>query len=279
MDKYYTKPEVAQKCLDAVGQRFDWSQWGLVIEPSAGSGSFFHRIPVTNKVGLDIAPEAADIQTQDFLTYRPLLSQLPLPQSILVIGNPPFGRVSSMAIRFFQHAAVWASVIAFIVPRTFRRISVQNKLDRRFHLIHDADIPLKPCAFEPPMMAKCCFQIWQRRDEQRQTVELPTSHPDWTFLPLGPLDEKGQPTPPAGADFAIRAYGGACGEIRREGLATLRPKSWHWIAVNSTAITAEELMARFVALDYSVSLDTARQNSLGRAELVALYSNATAEQR
>ena len=219
---------------------------------------------------MDIAPEASGILVQDFFTYMPAAAAA--AKKILVIGNPPFGRVSSLAIKFFNHAAAWATVIAFIVPRTFRRISVQNRLSLDFALIHDEDIPMEPCSFNPPMQAKCCFQIWVKQRAKRPIIDLPTTHIDWTFLSFGPKDATGQPTPPVGADFAIRAYGGKCGDIvtGAAALAALRPKSWHWIRVGQK-IDATTLMKRFADLDYSLSTDTARQNSIGRAELVQLY--------
>ena len=266
LDKFYTIPVIAEKCLTSIGARYKWSDWGLVIEPSAGNGSFLTRIPTTKKVGIDISPEHKDIIKQDFLTYTPP-SDL---GNILVVGNPPFGRVSSLAIKFFNHAS-WADVIAFIIPRTFRRVSVQNKLNSNFHLVFDEEIPMHPCSFNPPMMAKCCFQIWEKRTTTRPIVELSTTHKDWDFLGFGPKDAVGQPTPPTGADFAIRAYGGKCGEIVQTGLESLRPKSWHWIKSN---MPTQTLVERMNALDYTLSLDTARQNSIGRGELVRLYSDA-----
>ena len=265
LDKFYTIPAISEKCLYRIGSRYNWSDWGLVIEPSAGNGSFLTRIPVNNKIGIDISPEHKDIIKQDFLTYTP-----PPCGKILIVGNPPFGRVSSLAIKFFNHASKWADVIAFIIPRTFRRVSVQNKLNTRFHLVFDEEIPMEPCSFTPRMMAKCCFQIWEKKHTERAIVELSTIHKDWEFLGFGSKDEKGQPTPPIGADFAMRAYGGKCGEIVDTGLETLRPKSWHWIKAN---INKKILVERFNTLDYSLSLDTARQNSMGRGELVRLYSD------
>jgi hypothetical protein len=119
-------------------------------------------------------------------------------------------------------------------------------------------------------MVKCCFQIWEKRQTKRALVDLPTKHADWEFLAFGPLDEKGQPTPPTGAEFAMRAYGGKIGEICADGLSELRPKSWHWFKSN---IDTAELIHRFKKLDYSNSLNTARQNSMGRGELVSLYTD------
>jgi hypothetical protein len=264
-DKFYTVPSVAQSCLNHIGERYPWTSWDLVVEPGAGNGSFLTRIPVQNRIGIDIAPEHESIVRHDFLTWAPP----PGHSNILVVGNPPFGRISSTAIKFFNHAAHWASAIAFIVPRTFRRVSVQNKLARNFHLEFDVDIPMSPCSFQPPIAAKCCFQIWRRTNTLRPTQALPVAHADWDFLPFGPDDENDQPTPPNGADFAILAYGGQCGRIVSSGLSALRPKSWHWIRAN---IDVDLLRTRFQAIDYSVSQNTARQNSIGRGELVRLYS-------
>jgi hypothetical protein len=266
LDKFYTRPEISIICLKNVGKMYEWSAWDLIVEPSAGNGSFLKNIPSSKKIGIDILPEDESIAKKDFFEYTPPPS---ISKNILVVGNPPFGRVCSLAIKFFNHASEWASVIAFIVPRTFRRISVQNKLAMNFHLVFDEDIPLKPCAFTPPMMAKCCFQIWEKRVESRCVIRLPTTHSDWGFLELGSRDERGQPTVPTTADFVVRAYGHSCGEIKTRELDLLRPKSWHWIKAN---ICKDLLVARLRSLDYSISLNTARQNSIGRAELVKLYT-------
>ena len=264
-DKFYTVPSVAQTCLNRIGEMVPWNTWDLVVEPGAGNGAFLTRIPVENRIGIDIAPEHESVIQHDFLTWVPPNGL----SNILVVGNPPFGRISSLAIKFFNHAAHWAAAIAFIVPRTFRRVSVQNKLAMNFHLVHDMDIPMEPCAFQPPIAAKCCFQIWRRLNTLRPIIAMPTVHPDWDFLPFGENDGNDQPTPPNGADFVILAYGGSCGRIVTTGLGMLRPKSWHWIRAN---INVALLRERFKELDYSVGNNTARQNSIGRGELVRLYS-------
>jgi hypothetical protein len=237
----------------------------LIVEPSAGSGSFYNQIECRNKIGLDLEPECKDVVKMDFFDYSPPDNI----ENILVIGNPPFGKISSLAVRFFNHSAKWANVIAFIIPRTFRKISIQNKLDKNFYLIFDEDVPVKPCCFSPEMAVKCCFQIWERKNTPREYINLATKHLDWEFLRLGPNDKNGQPTPPENADFAIRAYGGKIGFIKTTELYNLRPKSWHFIKSN---IEIYKLIKTFENLDYSGSLNTARQNSMGRAELVRLYS-------
>lgn len=272
LDKFYTLEPVAKKCIESVGKLYEWEQWDLVVEPSAGNGSFLLQLPTEKHIGMDISPEHESIIKKDFFEYTPQSDKDKQKQHILVIGNPPFGKVSSTAIKFFNHAAKWADVIAFIIPRTFRRVSVQNKLDSKFHLKLDEEIAMVPCSFKPPMSVKCCFQVWEKSDTMREPVKLPTTHDDWEFLKFGPLDERGQPTPPTGAHFTIRAYGGKIGDIveEEEKMAELRPKSWHWI---KSKIDKKILIDRFKELDYSNSLNTARQNSMGRAELVSLYGD------
>ena len=266
LDKFYTLKSCSLKCIDKINELYPITDWDLIVEPSAGDGSFLNQISSINKIGIDISPECDGIIKQDFFEYSPS----PEKKNILVIGNPPFGRVSSIAIKFFNYSAKWANVIAFIIPRTFRKLSVQNKLDPNFHLVYDQEISTNPCNFSPQMSVKCCFQIWERKEIKRSVIKLSTSHSDWDFLKLGPNDVNGQPTPPLGADFVMKAYGGKIGEIKTDELNDLRPKSWHWFKSN---IDKKILIDRFNKLDYSNSLNTARQNSMGRGELISLYCN------
>jgi hypothetical protein len=260
--QFYTDEVYAKQFIDKTQQLCgDLQQFSLIIEPSAGTGAFLKHLPTINSIGYDIDPKAKSIIRQNFFDvgYE--------KGNILVIGNPPFGKVSSLAVKFFNHSANFANVIAFIVPQTFQRTSVQNRLNLYFHLLHNEDID--GCIFTPKMAAKCCFQIWVRKAEARQPTKLPTVHKHWEFLNWGPLDKNNQPTPPEGASFALRAYGAKIGEIETENLQLLRPKSWHWIKTTNK----KELIQRFSQLDYSIAYKTARQNSIGRGELVKLYSD------
>ena len=258
-DRYYTDPNEAKRFVDMVDRRYGMENFSLCIEPSAGSGSFSQHLPSDNSVFYDISPAIDGIIEQDYFTVSHD------PDNILVIGNPPFGRVSSTAIRFFNHSAKFAEVIAFIIPQTFHRVSVQNKLDLNFRMVYNEDID--GCIFTPEMPAKCSFQIWERFQEPRQKIVLETTHPDWNFLSLGSEDENGQPTPPKTPSFAIGAYGVEVGRIVESGFDKLRPKSWHWIRTDYK----DELIERFLGLNYSIAEKTVRQPSLGRGELVQLY--------
>jgi hypothetical protein len=264
LDKFYTKVNISKMCIDELKNEYNLDIFDLIVEPSAGNGSFLNQIEHKNIIGMDICPENDRIIKKDFFEYEPENKY----KKILIIGNPPFGKISSLAIKFFNHASKWSEVIAFIIPRTFRRVSVQNNLNLNFHLIKDINIPDSPCSFEPSMAVKCCFQIWIKKEIKRNKINLELEHKDMIFLSLGPKDEKNQPTPPQNADFALRAYGGKCGEIIEENLDKLRPKSYHWIKSN---INKNILIERLKNLDYSISVNTARQNSIGKGELIKLY--------
>lgn len=264
MDQFYTKPDVAKKCLVHVQKHLKMQEYDIFLEPSAGKGAFLKLLDKDKRIGIDLDPKDDEIIHQNYFDYTPVPNK-----KYLVIGNPPFGRVSSTAVKFFNKSAEFCDAIAFIIPRTFKRVSIQNRLNLYFHNIFSEDIPTNPCCFEPAMHAKCCFQIWIRKQEKRQIVSLKETHHDFYFLRFGPKDDNNQPTPPHGADFAIRAYGGNCGEICETNLDQLRPKSWHWIKSN---INANILKKRFSCLDFSLSADTVRQNSIGKKELILLYS-------
>ena len=265
LDQFYTNKDIALKCYSKLNEIINLNEYDKHLEPSAGSGSFFNIMDNTKKIGLDIKPKEKNIIKMNFFDYKPEKDK-----RYLVIGNPPFGRVSSLAVKFFNKSAEFANCIAFIIPRTFKRVSIQNKLDLHFELVYNEDLPIKPCCFTPKMTAKCCFQIWVKKEIKRQKIIYDKTHNDFKFLKHGPKDTNNQPTPPQNCDFVIKAYGSNCGEIIDKELQLLRPKSWHWLKSN---IDLELLKNRFRQLDYSISKDTVRQDSLGQKELIYLYSN------
>lgn len=104
LDKFYTLPYYAKKCIEQVFKLYDKNNFDLIIEPSVGNGSFFYQIDFKYKLGIDILPECDNndnVLKMDFLDYKPDNNK----KNILVIGNPPFGKISSMAIHFFNHSA------------------------------------------------------------------------------------------------------------------------------------------------------------------------------
>jgi len=263
LDQFYTKPEIAEKCFNTLKKFIDFKNYDYIVEPSAGNGSFFKLIDERKRIGFDLDPKWDGIVKMNYFDFLPNDKY-----KYIVVGNPPFGKISSLAVKFFNKSAEYADVIAFIIPRTFKRVSIQNNLNLSFHLIYNEDLPVTPCSFEPKMSSKCCFQIWKKQDIPRKLTVYDKTHPDFNFVKLGPKDKNNQPTPPKGADFVIKAYGANCGTIIETNLNNLRPKSWHWMKAN---INPKQLKKRFKTLDYSMSKDTVRQDSIGQRELIYLY--------
>ena len=133
LDQFYTKPEAVDRVLPLI----DCSLFDYVVEPSAGAGDFLRRLPKATRVGIDLEPADPEIKKGDFFDFKPATTE-----NVLTIGNPPFGKNSSLAVKFFNHAASFSDFIAFIVPRTFRKPSIINRLHQNFHLTKELILPL-----------------------------------------------------------------------------------------------------------------------------------------
>lgn len=153
-DKFYTKPSVALSCLEAIPGGVD--SFDVWIEPSAGSGAFSSQVP--GCLALDLAPEGDGILEQDWLLYERERDDV---EKVLVFGNPPFGQQNSLAVKFINHAAIFADSIAFILPRSFKKPSVQNRLHPNLHLALEIDLPKNSFTLEgEDYGVPCVFQVW-----------------------------------------------------------------------------------------------------------------------
>ena len=247
-DQYYTRHHVAQKLYVVFQKICDPSRYQLV-EPSAGTGSFLRLMP-QGSLAFDVDPKYPGIRTADFLTV-----EIRSERDVAVVGNPPFGRNASMAVRFFNHAAWQASVIALILPRTFRKASIENRLDRNFHLIHEETVQCDAFLFRSkPYDVPAVFQIWERRDDLRELRHVAIHHPDFSW------------TTADRADFGIQRVGARAGRVHRD--FTKSPSSHYFIRGN-----VEPIMKR---LNFTkVVHNVAGNPSLSKSEIVSLYRQLT----
>ena len=184
LDQFYTKEPVAAECIRDLRKIIQIHTYDILLEPSAGTGAFFNQLDSATRIGLDIAPRAAGIIQKNFFKYLP-----PADLKTLVIGNPPFGVQSTLAIKFFQHAAKFADTIAFIVPITWNKYSIHRRLPLGYRLIYSKPLAMDSFIFNgEDYNVKCAFQIWTcRKDleylDKRIYTAPPTTHPDFIFLP------------------------------------------------------------------------------------------------
>ena len=181
LDKFYTQKHVSKQCFDFLHKQLNISDEATYLEPSAGAGSFLDLL--TNYVALDIAPEDDRITEQDYLLYTTDKTDY------ITIGNPPFGNRSRLATDFFNKAASMSDVIAFIVPVSFMKWSVQKNLSANFAL--HSYMYLEPESFSSngePYSVRTVFQIWVKKGSKyddginlRLTKQPPISHKDFNI--------------------------------------------------------------------------------------------------
>jgi predicted RNA methylase len=254
LDQFYTDPAYAQQFLDIVGQEFDLERFDHILEPSAGTGSFFNLLPHNKRIGLDLEPKAAGIIKTDFFAWTP-----PKKKHIITIGNPPFGKSAGLAIRFFNRAAEFSDVIAFVIPRTFRKASVINRLDRNFHCVYDETVPDNSFIFNGAAYnVPCAAQIWQREKKPRDRIV--------TFK-LEQISHLFELVEPADSDFAIQRVGGRAGLIRTADRMNFSAESHYFIKAHHA-----QVLPVFERVDFdSVKFNTAGNPSVSPSELIELW--------
>ena len=206
-EQYYTTPEVVDICLDYLSSFINLENSRL-LEPAGGTGEFIEGlkrrgIPETNIESYDIEPKHPNVKEADYLSLTLEFDDY------VSISNPPFGRASSLAKKFFNHAAEHSKFICYLVPKAWRKWSVQNSLDPRFHLIGEIELP-KDCFYLPDSrkgkgnVLSTIFQIWEKREEPRQKIKIP----DYGLLrKIKPIDGK-----VIGANFEMIVFGYSCGK-------------------------------------------------------------------
>lgn len=244
-DQFFTRPEVASRFSGWVKSQPWFREVKRVIEPAAGARALSRHFPGAEEY--DLHPTDSSITKQDFLT-----SDHHHGPNTLVVMNPPFGAKSDLAIAFFNKAATFADYIAQIVPRTFRRDSIQGRLDSRWELVDEWVLPkgsfyLPSEGKEVPYHVEAVAQIWKRASGHRDVT------------PPSKVSGQFQFVRPEVADFAIRMKGRRAGQIVDVNLVT-NPRSFFYVKGNR---------AEFERVDWSqYGNDVMGARSLSQAEIV-----------
>ena len=258
LDQFYTDPKYANIFFNTVQKYLDLSNFDLLLEPSAGSGSFYNLMDEHRRIGLDLDPKATGIVQQDFFTWRPEINN-----HVFTLGNPPFGKNANLAVKFFNHAATFSDAIAFVLPRTFRKASIINRLNKNFHLIYDEDVPANSFIFDDqPYDVWCCAQIWIKRDEIRSSVPI---------LNFSMVKEWFEIVEPELSNFSVQRVGAGAGTIRVDDRKNFSSQSNYFIKQHSP-LTID--IFKTINFD-TVKFNTAGNPSISASELVELWVNAS----
>ena len=174
IDKFYTKKEVAMYCINLFKEYVAPNNDDLIIEPSAGNGGFIDAIKSLkcNYEFYDLEPEHEEIVKQDYLLYNTNNNNNNNnnnTQKIHIVGNPPFGRQSSLAIKFIKKSCEFCTSISFILPRSFKKDSLKKTFPLNFHLLFEIDLPENSFLVNAKEHdVPCIFQIWIKKTYNRE---------------------------------------------------------------------------------------------------------------
>lgn len=265
IDKYYTKNTVVDFCIELIKQHIEISKNDLIIEPSAGNGAFIENIKLLsdNYLFFDIEPENDLIIKQDFLSYNLTTKQKQIlkPLSkIHIIGNPPFGRQSSTAIKFIKKSAEFADTISFILPKSFKKQSVKDKLPLNFHLKYEIDVPnngflVNGIEHDVP----CVFQIWEKSLIQNRAKSTKLEP---TFYKFVKKNEK--------PDIAFRRVGVYAGKIYQD--INDKSEESHFFIKFTNDDTIENNMNKFKSINFETN-NTVGPKSISKQELIKYTNN------
>lgn len=244
-DQFYTKQDISSKCIKLFLEKIKLSDNDFIIEPSAGTGSFsdyFYKNSY-NINAFDIDPKQGYIEKCDFLD---LDIDIYKNKNVHCIGNPPFGRQSSLAKKFIKKNALFCKTISFILPKSFRKQSFQKSFPLNFHLIEEIDLDKNSFIIDGKAHnVPCVFQIWVKKNEERfiepKIIENGFHFVKKPILKDIKLDENGYPIKRENLfseqpDFGILRAGGGntCGRISLEyknGISCY-PEAWLFIKLD-----------------------------------------------
>jgi len=256
IDKFYTDTSFAKRCVENCMKYVEISTQDLIIEPSAGNGSFISSIEESHSdcKFYDIEPENYKITKQDYL----LLDAASLTKrNVHIIGNPPFGRQSSLAIKFIKKSCEFARSISFILPRSFKKDSMQSKFDDKFHLLFEEDVPMNSFIVNGDTYdVPCVFQIWVKKDLNRIKLNKKTSA-GFEFVKI---DES--------PDISFRRVGVYAGKIDTD--TNKSEQSHYFIKFTNNQILSENLdKLKTVVFEFN---NTVGPKSISKQELISEFN-------
>lgn len=249
IDAFFTAQADSWLVIDSLNSLGWLDDVKTILEPAVGSGSLVKLlIGKFDIVAYDIKYYGfQDTIVEDFLQVQ--------PQRVdLVIGNPPFGRNATLATKFFNLCCQWSDRIAFIVPKSFRKSSIMDRLNPDFWPILDEDLTsglFFDFDNDTNRFIPCCLQLWERKNYARKKTDKVINYNDYftTLTKEQALETNGS--------FAFRGQGASAGRIL-EGLDHF-PSSTRFLLGN------KELISQ---IDFTeLSRQTAATPALGYSEI------------
>lgn len=254
-EKYYTKPCVVYHCIQSIKSIIKINfENDIIIEPSAGNGSFIKTIKelCKNYKFYDLYPENIEIIKQDYLNLKTDIFEK--YNKIHMIGNPPFGRQSSLAIKFIKKSCMFCDTISFILPKSFMKESRKRTFSLYFHLVFEKVLPIESFIINNKSYnVPCVFQIWKKKNYKREKIKK--------LKPVNYKFVKKNETP----DISFRRVGVYAGKVDKE-IENKSPQSHYFIKFNN--VFTEDLFKKIKFISYKSSEYTVGPKSISKQELI-----------
>lgn len=258
-DEFFTNKDVALDCIKLFLEHITPDRKDIIIEPSAGSGSFSLNLQ-GNVYAFDIKSRHISIIEKDFLTlpssdwFQQTIINKNVP--IHVIGNPPFGRQSCLVKKFIKLCCTFATTISFILPKSFKKESFQRTFSLYFHKVYECDIPSDSFTIENKIHdVPCVFQIWKKKSTMRMLPVL--QEPKW-FIFCKKEDEP---------DFALRRVGVYAGKLVESGISNISSQSHYFIKINGN-ITKQQFVIYYKKIKFDHN-NTVGPRSISKTEFIS----------
>jgi predicted RNA methylase len=182
----------------------------------------------------------------DFLEWQPDM------KFDVIVGNPPYGKNASLAVKFLNKAVELTDHISYVLPRTFRKPSILNRVHPELHLV--ADDIVSDEMFGGTILT--CYQIWEKREEARAKIPTVTTHPDFKFVTV---DE---------ANLFVGGVGAAAGSVKDSGYDHYNTRHYF---LQATDTVKERLISIQDTLRSLARAATVGTPSLSKHELISTY--------
>lgn len=259
IDKFYTSYKVVNKCIELIKSKIDIKDNDLCIEPSAGNGSFINAIKslFNHYKFYDIEPDNLEIIKLDYLKFNYIPNKK--YNKIHIIGNPPFGRQSSLAIKFIKKSINFCDSISFILPKSFKKESLKKKINLYFHLESEFDLPYNSFFVNDiPYNVPCVFQIWIKKKKKRKIPKI--------LIENGFKFVKKNESP----DISFRRIGAYAGKIDK--ICENKSIQSHYFIKFNNDLT-DDLFNKLSNINFETKYFTCGPPSISKQEIIKKYNS------
>ena len=169
-----------------------------------------------------------------------------------IVGNPPYGKNASLAVKFVNKSVELSDSIHYVLPRTFRKPSILNRIDSHLHLVGDELVGDE--MFGGTILT--CAQKWERRDECRGRIPTVTTHPDFKFVTVDK------------ANLFVGGVGAAAGGVKESGFDHYNTRHYFLQVTDTVRERLIEIQDELRRLARAATVGTP---SLSKHELISTY--------